>query len=418
MELIELVHHAKTSNAEAQGKLYEATYKRVYYLALRLTKNPEDAEDATQETFLAAFGALPNLQNDNAFEGWLFQIAANKCRNKLSRTKQTDELPEGFAEHTPDPDETFLPEAVLQNAEKRRLILAIIDSLPDAQRECVMLFYYSELSVKQIAETLDCSEGTVKSRLNYARQKIKEGILETEERDGIRLHVFVPFGLLLTKDFESVTAGLTVTALGGVGSASTSSAAGSTVAGGTKAGLFATLKVKVIAGVTALAIVGGGAVYHEMQPIPANEATQAQVSDSAEDVNGVAMPDNTEEDDWYTQPISFADAGMEYNIRLLLGIPADQSVTPENLQYIYQVGFIGNGMNAFDGENWLGGGYIETAPGTIPVVDFSDLQYFAGKDAHMLISIVDPTYSVNLDQIRKVVPHVRFEYHDGRGPQP
>lgn len=420
MELIELVRHAKAGDAEAQGALYESSYKRVYYLALRLTKNPEDAEDAAQETFVAAFGALPNLQNDNSYEGWLFKIAANKCRNKLSRAKQTDELPEDFAEHTPDPNESFVPEAVLQDAEKRRLILEIINHLPDAQRECVMLFYYGDMSVRQIAEMLDCSEGTVKSRLNYARQKIKDSILETEERDGIRLHTFIPIGLLLAQDYEAVTADLTTAILGGTGITGASAAAnGTTATGGVKAGLLASLKGKIIASVAAVAILTGGVtVYHNMLSNTANISNAEQDVSLTEAANSSDAPKDADEDDWFTTPITFADEGMEQNVRLLLGIPAEQSITPEDLQYIYQVGFIGDGMNMFDGENWLGGGYIETATGTVPVLDFSDLQYFAGRDAHMLISIVDPTYSVDLDQIRKVVPHVRFEYHDGRGPQP
>lgn len=414
MELINLVRRAKEGEAEAQGALYEASYKRVYYLALRLTKNPEDAEDVTQEAFIAAFAALANLQNDNAFEGWLFQIAANKCRNKLARTKQTDELPENFAEHTPDPNEGFLPEAVLQDAEKRRLIIEIIHNLPDAQRECVMLFYYGDMSVKQIAEMLDCSEGTVKSRLNYARQKIKDSILETEERDGIRLHVFVPFGLLLAQDFAETTEGLSISALGGV-----AGAGGVTATGSAKAGLLATLKAKIIAGVTAVAILAGGvAVYHNMQSDPANNSNAGQAVSLTEATNNPNVPKDTDEDDWLTMPIAFADEGMEHNVRLLLNIPSDQSVTPENLKAFHQIGFIEDGMNMFDGENWLGNNVIEAVAGTIPVADFSDLQYFGGGDEYIAISIVNPTYPVNLDQIREVAPLVEFIYHDGLDLQP
>jgi RNA polymerase sigma factor (sigma-70 family) len=176
MELTDLVYRAKTGDARAQEALYQQSYKRVYYLALRLVKNNDDAEDAAQETFIAAFSALPRLQNDNAFEGWLFQIAVNKCRNKLIRTKQTEKLPDDYTEYIADPDRKLLPEAVIEEVENSRLILEIIDSLPHTQRECVLLYYYSEMSIKQIAEALNCSAGTVKSRLNYARRKIKESI--------------------------------------------------------------------------------------------------------------------------------------------------------------------------------------------------------------------------------------------------
>lgn len=357
MEFIELVCRAKTGDTEAQGALYEASYKRVYYLALRLTKNPEDAEDATQEAFIAAFAALPNLQNDNAFEGWLFQIAANKCRNKLARTKQTDELPEDFAEHTPELNENFLPEAVLQDAEKRRLILEIIENLPDAQRECVMLFYYSEMSVKQISEVLDCSEGTVKSRLNYARQKIKDGILDTEERDGIRLHTFIPIGLLLAQDFAEATAGLTITALGGAAGAGAAAGGTATV----KAGLLATVKAKIIAGVAAVAVVGG--------------SVAAVVSQ---------MPD----------PIVFSDPAMEQNIRIIIDKP-EGKLYPEDVEELYSVYIFDDGMAKDD---WEGGYQGNTAQaGTVPVDSLADLKnlknlhtiHYSATDMRLLNTIGD-----------------------------
>ncbi len=335
MELLEAVREAKTGDEKAQSVLYEVMYKRVYYLILRLVKNSQDAEDVTQETFLSAFGALPNLKNDNAFEGWIFQIAANKCRNKLSRTKQTEELPEDFEEHTPDLHENLLPESVLQSAEKRRILLEFIESLPDAQQECVMLFYYSEMSVKQIAESLGCSEGTVKSRLNYARQKIKEQVLEMEERDDIRLHVFIPLGLVLAKDFEAITAGLTAAAFGGTGAAVSAAAAGGT-AGSAKTGILATLKAKVVAGVTAVTVVGGAVAVSQL---PA--------------------------------PIVFSDPAMEQNIRILADKP-EGKLYPSDVEEIHSVYILDNGMDIDDWEN----GHTGDKPraGTIAPDSLSDLK--------------------------------------------
>ena len=94
MKLIEQVRLAQQGDPEAQTALYEAMYKRVYYLAFRMTRSAEDAEDAVQEAFLSAFRALPNLADPNAFEGWLFQITANKCRNVLSKSGRYTQLPE------------------------------------------------------------------------------------------------------------------------------------------------------------------------------------------------------------------------------------------------------------------------------------------------------------------------------------
>lgn len=384
---VELVRRAQTGDAAAQNVLYESMYKRVYYLALRLTGSAEDAEDAAQETFLAAFRALPGLENPNAFEGWLFQIAANKSRNLLKKKGQDADLNEDddgltLLDTLPERDEALLPAEAVDSAEQRRMLLEIVNSLPEAQRQCVILFYYSELSVQQIAELLDCSEGTVKSRLNYARQKIKEKILETEKRHGIRLHVLAPIELLFAKDFDAITASIPVATLGGAAAAvGGSQSAGGTAAGSAaKTGLFAAAKTKVIAGVAAAAVLaGGGAVlYHNQQG----------------DV------------------VKFADLGMEHNMHVLLNIPGGDPIWAEDLEEIYQVGFIGDGMNIFVHGYWQGDGTISTAPGTCSVERFDDLKYF-GDGTTLYISIVDPLYPVDEEEILEIVPYATFVYHDG-----
>ena len=252
MKLIEQVQKARDGDPEAQAALYEAMYKRVYYLALRMTRSAEDAEDAVQEAFLSAFRALPNLADPNAFEGWLFQITANKCRNILGKAGRYTQLPEDedgntLLDELPEENEGLIPASALENQAHREIILSIIEALPQQQKECVLLFYYGELTVAQIAQVMDCSEGTVKSRLNYARKKLREGILEREERDGIRLHTLAPLGLLFLKDFQELTAGLTAAAAGSGTAAGPGAAAGAAA----KTGLFAAVKAKVIAGVTA-----------------------------------------------------------------------------------------------------------------------------------------------------------------------
>lgn len=78
--------------------------------------------------------------------------------------------------HFEDIDEQKAQEKALDNDETRRMIMDLIDALPDARRECVLLYYYEEMSVKDIAATLNVSENTVKSRLNYARKAIRIGV--------------------------------------------------------------------------------------------------------------------------------------------------------------------------------------------------------------------------------------------------
>ena len=376
MKLVEQVRLAQGGDPEAQSALYTAMYKRVYYLALRMTGSPEDAEDAAQETFLSAFRALPQLSEPNAFEGWLFQIAANKCRNVLRKEGKYTQLPEDedgrtMLDELPEEDEALIPASALDNSDHRAIILSIIESLPQQQRECVLLFYYSQLSVKQIAQALDCSEGTVKSRLNYARQKLREGILATEERDGIRLHALVPIGLLFLKDFQLTTAGMTVAALGTAGAAgaaaqsSGGAAAGAAAqgtgaaaaAGAAKAGLLTTLKAKIIAGATAAALLAGVGTVLLNQPPKATA-------------------------------LAFSDPAMEANVRVLVG-KEEGELYPEDVEGLYSLYVMDGGVATESAD-------LAPVPqplvGTTPVDSLTDLAllpnlqflYFSSGDTTLL----------------------------------
>ena len=89
------------------------------------------------------------------------------------------------------------PEAALCDAESGKIIAELVDQLPQAQRATVLLYYYDSCAIRQIADIMECSEGTVKSRLNYARKAMQQLIEQTEQRDNIRLHSFSPALLLL-----------------------------------------------------------------------------------------------------------------------------------------------------------------------------------------------------------------------------
>ena len=105
MRETEIIQKAKKGDRSAQSELYTAFYKKVYYLALKMTGNREDAEDIVQDSFMAAFRALPNLEKDEAFAKWLMQIVANRCRNRIGQQKYTTGLPGGFEDYEPDPNE-------------------------------------------------------------------------------------------------------------------------------------------------------------------------------------------------------------------------------------------------------------------------------------------------------------------------
>ncbi|MCI7473141.1 MAG: sigma-70 family RNA polymerase sigma factor [Clostridiales bacterium] len=373
MKLIEQVRLARQGDPEAQTALYEAMYKRVYYLAFRMTRSAEDAEDAVQEAFLSAFRALPNLADPNAFEGWMFQITANKCRNVLSKSGRYTQLPEDedgntILDELPEENEGLIPASALENRAHREIILSIIEALPQQQKECVLLFYYSELTVAQIAQVLDCSEGTVKSRLNYARKKLRDGILETEERDGIRLHTLAPLGLLFLQDFQELTAGMTAGALGGTAAVAAAAGSGTAAAGsGTaagaaaKTGLFATVKAKVIAGVTAAALVVGGGVVVFSQP----------------------------------KALAFTDPALEANLRILLDKP-EGAIYPADVENLYALYIFDDGMATETG--YMSQPVTQAERGTTAVSSLADLEQLSGLNSLYYMSS-DPALLDTLGQL-------------------
>jgi RNA polymerase sigma factor (sigma-70 family) len=189
--LMKAVAKGKNGDRQALTEIYNSTNRMVYFNALKLTQNEEDAQDIVQETYMQAFRSLNRLQDDKAFIKWLKTIVINLSKNYLKKHRpvlfQTDEQEEQVLRNIPEISEEFLPEEYADKKETCRLIMNIVDRLPDAQRTAVLLYYFNELPVEEVAEIMETKDGTIKSRLNYARKKIKEEVEEHEKR-GTRLY--------------------------------------------------------------------------------------------------------------------------------------------------------------------------------------------------------------------------------------
>ena len=191
----ELVLSAKNGNKKAFDKLYELTSNDVWFTCISLLKDEENAKDIMQETYITAFLKLDTLKNEEKFCGWLTAIATNKSKNKLKGKVEYQIDDEVLIAET-ETDELMLPEEYINKAEKRKVLLQIIeDTLSFNQYQVVLMFYFNELSIAEIAQALEISEGTVKSRLNSSRAKMKTAIEDYENKSGDKLHgvVFVPF---------------------------------------------------------------------------------------------------------------------------------------------------------------------------------------------------------------------------------
>lgn len=182
MTLIEAVEAARQGDPEGYEYLYRHTYSDKYPIALHYTKNKEDAQDVLHDSFLRAWAHINELKDPEKFSAWLSQIVANTAKNlikKQSRTvsieSMTYESEDGF-EYGFDKeseDETWQPEAAYVREEAHREFLKLIESLPEQQKTCVSMYYIEGLTSREIAEKLGCPVATVKSRLIYARKKLR-----------------------------------------------------------------------------------------------------------------------------------------------------------------------------------------------------------------------------------------------------
>ena len=260
-DIKKLVLQAAQGNKAAFGALYEETGRTVYFSCLKLLGDPQLAEDITQETYLTALQKLGTLAQPENFPAWVNRIGINLCKMHFRNNAAPEENLEEIIEEIPD--EGLIPEEYVSNDAKRKIIMDIIDTvLTEEQRRSVILYYFDMLTVPEIAEVMNCTTGTVTSRLSAARKKIKEAVLIYEENNNDRLHAAVPVFILsklLNKEASNtVLPKLTVF----TGSASAANAvpdsvtSTKTISGGKV--MFSTVKAKVIAGVCAAAVVGGG----------------------------------------------------------------------------------------------------------------------------------------------------------------
>lgn len=262
----ELVLSAKNGNKKAFDKLYEITHNDVWYNCLSLLKDEENAKDIMQETYIAAFLKLDTLNDEQKFCGWITSIAVNKCKNKLKGKVEYQIDDEVLIAET-ETDELMLPEEYINKAEKRKVLLQIIeDTLSFNQYQTVLMFYFDEMSISEIAQGLEISEGTVKSRLNSSRAKMKTAIEDYEKKSGDKLHgvVVVPFFTTIFKEETKSLAVPNITIKLPNGQTLATSAtkgiatgAKSTVSSIVKATANATVKAKVIAVVCGATILAG-----------------------------------------------------------------------------------------------------------------------------------------------------------------
>lgn len=193
------IEQIRSGNQQGFQILYDKTHNYVYTQARNFLKNESDANDLVQEVYIAAYRSIDSLETNQKIYGWLCGITFRQATKLMRKQKDILLVDEDAAFDTiVDFDEDIQPEAAFDKKTSAQILMDLIDKLPEIQKAVLFAYYYEEMSIKEIANACSCSEGTIKSRLNYARKNLKDLISETEQKDGIKLHSFSLPLLLLT----------------------------------------------------------------------------------------------------------------------------------------------------------------------------------------------------------------------------
>lgn len=181
-----LLQRAKQGDQNAQGKLVQLWYKRIYNYSFKFFLDHDLAMEATQKTFISMCRNLPSLQDSAKFKPWLYKITVNYCREEARKKKNNRSTPfdrvwNVESEHSPYWESSGKrrdnPERQLQHAEMTDILQEALMLINEDQREVVIMKEFEGLKFREIAETLNISENTAKSRMYYGLESLRK-ILE------------------------------------------------------------------------------------------------------------------------------------------------------------------------------------------------------------------------------------------------
>ena len=306
MNISHLVEKIKKGDNKSFEKLYKLTEREVWFTCISFLKNETTAQDIMQETYITAFLKIQSLEKSSQIRSWLNRIAVNKCKNYL-KGKGEIQLDDEIFENQAIVDERIsIPEEYISDKAKREIILSIMQEvLSDVQYQTVIMHYFNEMTVDEIAEVFECSRGTVLSRLNYSRAKMKTAIEDYEKKSGDKLHgvVVVPFFTTIFKEEAKslCVPSIKITLPNGeslvtAASKGVSTAVKSSTAIAVKTGAVTAVKTKVIAMACGMTLLFAGTTVGtsllagcKSDKVP-TATTSAQTTAQATTVSAVTVP--------------------------------------------------------------------------------------------------------------------------------
>ncbi len=194
-KLFAAVQKLMDGNYDSYEDVYELSKKYIYKIINDIVQNHHTTEDMMQETYLQIYNKIGTLREARTFYVWAGRIASNltlrhlqKYRKEFIQSASGEDDEDFMFDKLENDHEAFIPETVLENEEQQRIIAGILDGLSPEQKLTVQYYYFEEMSVGDIANVMECSTGTVKSRLNYARKSLKVAVNEFEVANDVKLY--------------------------------------------------------------------------------------------------------------------------------------------------------------------------------------------------------------------------------------
>lgn len=186
-----LVVLAQKGDREAMSRLFAVYYPNVFSLARKLVGNDDLACDITQETFVDVVKNISNLKAPEAFPAWLNKITYHQCTRYFKKKKellsQPDEEGQTVFDSLPEERSDRIPDMAAEDCELKEIIKNLLDSLPEAQRAALIMYYFDEMSVKEISYLQNATESTVKARLFHGRKALRARVEKYEREHSVKL---------------------------------------------------------------------------------------------------------------------------------------------------------------------------------------------------------------------------------------
>ena len=189
-----LIRRCQEGDIDAFSELMGLYQNKVYSFCIHLTGNHEDAQDLAQEGFIRIYRALPGFRGQSAFTTWAYRIVANLWSNEIRKRKRQPTVPLDAPVQTGEGEEvqrtlsdlSYSPEEELEAKEEKALVWQALKLLSEDQRSVIVLREMYGYSYDEIAASLNCSTGTIKSRLNRARQNLTQKLQKITQTDAVR----------------------------------------------------------------------------------------------------------------------------------------------------------------------------------------------------------------------------------------